>query len=297
MKKTELSPRGPSQETRRIALYKRHGFFTNDTRGAVIKRATNAEELERTFKLVYQNYIGQGFIKPNSSGLRIRPCDTSSDSAFYIAKYKDEVIGVSGLVQDSDDLGLPSDRIYKDELDTLRNDSGVVFEATVQIITPAFRNTGVLTELQRCILIQSIDGGCTDLVATVSTSQKSYYELIGFEQIGPVRNYTTGAKDLVVLMRLRAQELDEGLFAREETGSFWKQYSVEDNPYRQQIWQWSRQLKATFNNHQAISELFAKCPTLLTTATPDEYEAIKRRLGADAFSLLAEMHCPEAQSA
>lgn len=284
-KSTESS----SKEARRLAIYVRNGFFSGDTRGATIKRATSVDELERVFALVHDIYVRQGFIPPSSSRLRMRPYDTTCDTTYFIAVYKDDVVGSSGIVIDSDDLGVPSDNLYGDVLDGLREkESTTIFEATSQALEPAFRNTGVLFELQRCLFIQSIDMGCTDLVATCSLSQKSYYELIGFEQIGPVRNYRVGTKDSVVLMRLRTQEMHEVLFSRPETGSFLERLSVTENPYREKLWQWRQQAKNTYRNQQAMVELFSKCPSLFHNASLNEERAMKKRLGEQLYDRILE---------
>ena len=111
-----------AKNQRRLALLRRCGLFSASLNGAKINRATTTEELRQAFRIVHDAFVEAGYINPCPGGMRIRSFEAAGESEMFVAKKDGTVIGALGLIVDSPDLGLPSDSVFKAELDRLRTD-------------------------------------------------------------------------------------------------------------------------------------------------------------------------------
>lgn len=271
----------PTQDQRRLRLLQRRGFFTDKTHGAKTFRATNADDLRMAYGVVHDRFVESGFIKPTPSGLRVRAWETDPNTATFISKSGDEVVGVFSIVSDSDDLKLPSDNAFESELDDLRSQGRVLCELTSQAIAKEFRNSSITTELMRCIFAQGWHNEATDLVCSISPGLVKFYEFIGFKQLGEVKSYSDTIDDPVALMVLEDfqsrwlhEDLDSGSME-----AYWKRYFIAENPYMNAIPVWNTMAEYTFNDPDAIQYLFAGCANLFDNASPTQFAGIEQRLG------------------
>lgn len=88
--------------------------------GIEYKVASTTDEIKKAYALVYENYIEKKFCNLDIHKMRIFLFDSLLTTRTFIAKEGEEVIATATLVFDSS-IGLPSDGIYKDRLDQLRN--------------------------------------------------------------------------------------------------------------------------------------------------------------------------------
>lgn len=81
--------------------------------------ARSRSELERSFELVYQEYIRQGYIDGHPSGMRFFLHNVLPETTTFVALLDDNVVATATIIPDSP-LGLPMDDLYKEEVDELR---------------------------------------------------------------------------------------------------------------------------------------------------------------------------------
>ena len=280
--------RKSTRESRRMALLKRTGLFGGDTRGAVVSRAVSVEDLLCAYGLVHDAFVEKGFIRPHPSGTRMRVFEALGSTATFVAKANGGVVGVGSLVADSEDLGLPSDEAFGDEIDALRRQGRRVCEATNEAVATDFRKTAVPTELMRCLYAHASSVGCADLITTVSPGHARFYGLLGFERISEVRSYSREIHDPVVVVRMnfdtiqpRAEKVDQNELADD---CFLKSYYLDDNSYHRYVKTWSILAERTFADPQLLQELFVVRSPLLAECSQRELDAVRRRWGQDVFA-------------
>lgn len=82
--------------------------------------ARTKEELYQAYSLVYKEYISRGYIpKYYKSKIRLSIYNALPSTTTFVAKDKNKVVATVTLIPDSP-IGLPMDKIYKKELDSLR---------------------------------------------------------------------------------------------------------------------------------------------------------------------------------
>lgn len=248
-------------------------------------RATSAHDLREAYKVVHDTYVQSGFIMPTKSGIRLRPWETDVNTGTFVSKIEDQIIGVCSVVMDSDDLKLPSDKVFGAEMDAIRGEDRVLCEITGQAVVPDYRNCSVTTELMRAVVAHGWYKDMTDLICAISPNLVKFYEFIGFEQIGKIKSYSDVIDDPVALMRWdikRDQErwqpisLDEPCML-----AFWKRFFFVENVYINAIPLWNSMAERTFENSIAMAYLFEGCEELFDEATSAQLTAMEHRLGGD----------------
>jgi hypothetical protein len=273
---------------RRVALLRRAGLFDPDTQGATITRATTLEDLTSAYRLVHDVFVRQGYIHPDETGIRIRVFEAMPETATFIAKADGQVVGVTSVIMDSPELGLPTDKAFAAELDALRAQGRRICEGTNWLVADSHRNSAVMAELMRCSFAHALAVGCTDFIGTVSPGHAQFYVVLGFEQISEVRSYSREIDDPVVVVRFDLTGLSEVLAAIDEGGdeaeAFLKKYYVDDNPYQDSVRAWEGQSQALFRDPAALRELFVNRGNLLGRCSVDQLDAIRQRWGQRMFA-------------
>jgi GNAT superfamily N-acetyltransferase len=287
----------PKRESRRLALLKRMGLFS-DKISVRITRAMSVESLCEAYRLVHDVFVEEKYILPQRGGLRVRPFEALPDTATFVAELDGQVVGVQSLVVDSPELGLPSDEAFKEELDALRGPGRVLCEASNEAVVEAFRRTPVSTELMRCLFAQAMAVGCNELITTVSPGHAKFYELLGFEKISGVRSYSQELEDPVVVMRMCMDGLASRVAnIRDENGddeAFLKRYYLDENPYHQFVGPWSAMAQKAFLDPQDLYYLFVDRSGLLGECTPTQIEGIRRGWGDEVFFQVERFWSPAA---
>ncbi len=198
-------------KSRRMKLLERMGCFGPLPAGVKIYRASTLSDLCEAYRLVYDNFLKLGYILPNSSSMRIRLFEAMPETATFVAKANGKIVGVTSVVIDTPELGLPADKAFKPEIDNLRRKGRIICEGTNWIITPEYRRTPVMTELMRCCFAHAVANHCTDLLADITPTHKSFYELMDFKAIGSERSSSPDLDDPVVLVDLPIAETLENV--------------------------------------------------------------------------------------
>jgi ribosomal protein S18 acetylase RimI-like enzyme len=291
----QVSPLAEKRE-KRLALLTRLGFFGSDTRSAVVKRAVTVDELDAAYRLVHDCFVERDCIEPAPSGLRMRLWEALPEMATFVATVDGKVVGVQSLVNNSPGLGLPSDVVFRDEIDVLRmgpwptrSGSGrIVCEATNQAIAPAYRHSAVATELMRCLFAHALMVGCGELITAVSPGHSRFYELLGFESISTVRSGSVQSDTPAVLMRANVTDMvDRASEADDDSDGatlFIKCRCLASNPYRDKVRQWEAEAQAVFADPEGLCRLFVEASGLLSRCSEEEREAVCQSWGAGVFA-------------
>jgi hypothetical protein len=279
-------------ESRRLAMLKRAGLFGADTNGAVIVRAISSADLQKAYKVVHDVFVEEGYILPRTCGMRVRVYEALPETATFVAKVGDAVVGVQSLVVDWQDLGLPSDESFGQEIRALRGPGRRLCEATGQSIAQAFRKSAVPTELMRCCYAHATATGCNELITTVSPGHVRFYSLLGFEQISPVRSYSAEVEDPVVVVRMNLDTIAARAAVAEEQqvgdDVFLKSYYLDDNPYQQRVKAWVADAAAAFRDPALVRELFVEGSSILAECGPSELRVIRQRWGPELFDQVVQ---------
>ncbi|MCP4602595.1 MAG: hypothetical protein GY847_19120 [Proteobacteria bacterium] len=271
---------------RRLSKYQGCGLFSEDTIGEHT-RAVTATELKEAYGLVHDIFMEKGYILPYRSRMRVRPWETSPDTATFVSKIDDDIVGVFSAIADSEDLGLPSDESFQAEIDALRGKGTRICELSSQAIAPSYRHSPICTELMRCAFAHALHIGSTDLICAVSPETKGFFELIGFVQIGKVKNNSKDIDDPVVIMRLPdvQHRWTDAPQTDDPVEPFWRRFFVDDNPYIEEIDIWILAAQDMFDDSYEVVDLFGNCIELFKNSDPYQLKSIRRRLG-DAFYLV-----------
>lgn len=268
---------------RRLAVFRKNGFFSDDTRGAVVRRATNATDYAQVFRFVHDTYVQCGWVRAQTSGLRIRPWDLCPTTAVFMAKHEGKVVGTLIVAGDTPDLGLPMDWAFSDITNERRGPGRSLAEMGVQIVAPPFRHGSLLTELQRCAYAHLTHKGYTDLLAIVSPVQRHFMEIIDLHTLTEPRRWNPHLEDVVVLAAGDRPEFE----ARTKSASLKKgslddfrfRFLISENPYVGMMPQWDAEALGLFEEPSTLRNLASECLELWHSASPSELRAMVRHLG------------------
>ena len=87
--------------------------------GIEYRVARSREELEKAYRLVYQEYRKQGYLDENTANLQASVYNALPQTTTFVALIDDVVTATATIIPDSP-LGLPMDDLYQAELDDLR---------------------------------------------------------------------------------------------------------------------------------------------------------------------------------
>jgi hypothetical protein len=186
------SPAGTTLPDLVFAEKPRRGFRVPGlTRDVIVKAASERDEWEQAFRLVTNSYRARGY-EPPVGELHFTDYHALPDTVTFVAKHERQVIATLSLVSDNELLGLPIDRVYEEEIATLRAEG----HHLVEVIALADRDLGlreftpVFVSLMR-IMSQHARRHCaTTLVITINPRHRLFYtRVMGFVSLGPCREY------------------------------------------------------------------------------------------------------------
>ena len=270
---------------RKLGLLKRIGLFGENLKGCTILRACTADDLRQAYRLVHDVFLGEGFINPDPSHMRVRIFETNPETATFVAKVGDRVVGVLSVIGDSPDIGLPSDAAFKPELDELRRSGRRLCEATNQAVAEDYRKSAVPTELMRCAVALFLTEGYDEAIATVSPNHTAFYDLLGFRQVGSQRSYSKTIYDPVIALSM---DIDQ-YRAPQPTGlsrasEFVHQFLADGNHFLSCVGAWADEARREFLNPDLLKQLFVTERNFLARFAQDELESLKRRWGLETFA-------------
>ena len=146
--------------------------------------------------LVKKEYIRQGYISPNSIKSQIK---ISKNSATFIAKYENRVVGTVSVFFDSD-LGLPMDEIYNKELNKLRAQNKKIAEVGRLAIDsdflskePGFKekynSPFLVSSLFKLVFHYCIYKDFDNICISINPKHNLFYKSILFKDIGGLKFY------------------------------------------------------------------------------------------------------------
>ena len=178
------------------------------------------------WRLVYQEYVALGYVRPSALEYRYTLHDALPDTAAFLVERSGEAVGTVSVIPDSP-LGLPADESHPDALAQLHAAGRSPVEVgRLAIRKDCMNDRTVLVALFDAL---SIYGRCvrraTDLVITVNPGHARYYErMLLFECLGEERALGSVCGAPAVLLRLDL-ETAEGRYAQTygaEEGSFFR---------------------------------------------------------------------------
>lgn len=170
-----------------------------------IKIANTLEEREAVFHLGYQVYLEKGYIKENSNEWMLQNYDFNKDTTILIVQDQQKnIVGSVTLVFDGS-TPLPAEKIYSEELETLRGQNEKIVEISRLVIDPQYRNSKeILVLLFNYLYIYSFFvQKYTCLAIEVNPRHTAYYQaLLNFRAIGTEKPCPTVQSAPAILMFL-----------------------------------------------------------------------------------------------
>jgi len=278
-----------SPAERKLALLKKSGVFSPDTKGCTIERACTLPELRAAYALVHEVFVDTGYIHPESGNIRLRIYEACPETATFVAKKDGEVVGVLSVVLDSREFGLPSDVAFKPELDALRETGARLCEATNQAIAAEYRRSALLTELMRCATAYMLEAQCDRAIATVSPNHGGFYKLVGFSQLGPERSYSRALHDPVVALCADLSTLKKArpdfLSGAEE---FVFNFLHQANRFRFRAAKWTRRATRQFLSADLLKGLLMGQRNFLGECSLSELLHLRDRWGRELFDAVLD---------
>ena len=269
---------------RKLGLFKRTGLFGEDLKGCTIERACCAEDLRQAYRLVHDVFLRRGFIDPDPTQMRVRIYETTPETATFVAKVENRVVAVLSVVEDSRELGLPSDCSFKKELDALRRSGRRLCEFTNQVVVEEFRKSAVPTELMRCAGAMSLTSGFHEAFAAVSPAHNSFYQLLGFRQIGSQRSYSKTTEDPVVGLCMDIDQYRTRPNGLSAAAQFIREFLTDGNHFVSQVSAWADEARRHFLDAEVLRELFVAERNFLSRFARAELQVLHERWGHEIFS-------------
>jgi hypothetical protein len=152
--------------------------------------ATERDEFEAAFRLVYGGYLHRGLTRPNTPQMRITPFQLSPAAQVFVALRNKSVVSTLTLVEDSVH-GLPMESLFQDEIQAFRH-QGLRF-AEVSALThglPKERLNWEIAETLMSLMAQfAMTRNIDRLLITVCPQHAAFYRRIAFRPFSEVRSY------------------------------------------------------------------------------------------------------------
>lgn len=179
-----------------------------------IKIAEKYTEWEGAFRLLYEVYFDAGYVvEPVPSKIMFGLHHFHANTVVFIANFSDTPVSTLTQFFDNPVFGLPSDQIYKKELDALRAEGRIISEIGGLATRKKFRWQNLLLHLCQAMYWHSRSRKVDDLCIAVNPKHVSYYKTVFlFETIGPI-TFHPGVHAPAVLMRLNLDHFPEKLMA------------------------------------------------------------------------------------
>lgn len=154
------------------------------------KMATERQEFEAAFRLVYEGYLHRGLTLPNTPQMRITPFQLSPAAQVFVALRNQAVVSTLTLVEDSVH-GLPMESLFQDEVRAFRQKGLRIAE--VSALThglPKERLNWEIAESLMSMMAQfAVTRNVDRLLITVCPQHSAFYRRIAFRPFSEVRSY------------------------------------------------------------------------------------------------------------
>lgn len=166
-----------------------------------IKWADTVEERQAAFSVVHQEYLRLGYLeRPNPTGMHYGLHHVLPTSSTLVLKKAHEVVATLTHVLDTDLYGLPMDKLYRDELDALRDKGRRLAELSALATRRDFCWQRLFMILCRAAYHHALEKRVTDLCVMVNPRHVPFYKKVFlFEDLGPERYYSVVQAPAVAL--------------------------------------------------------------------------------------------------
>ncbi|MFC1672020.1 hypothetical protein ACFL01_02670 [Planctomycetota bacterium] len=176
--------------------------------------ANDFESRRSAYALVYRLYRKEGYAEANDSRMWLSFHNLLPDTVTLIVKRGEEMVGTLTVVFDSP-IGLPCDRVYRSEIDSLREAGRMPAEIISLGVAEEDRRVSrdILVKLFNYVYLVSWHlRGAADFVITVNPHHAAYYrKTLLFENWGPERTYKKVGGAPAVLLRLNLEIPDKAV--------------------------------------------------------------------------------------
>ena len=173
-----------------------------------IKIANDFATRRSAYELIYRLYREKGYANPNDSRMWLSLYNLLPDTTTLVVLREDKVVGTLTVVFDSS-LGLPGDKLYKEEIDVLRKTGRKPAEIISLGVADKGRRSSrdILIKLFNYVyLVSKHLKDATDFVITVNPHHAAYYhKTMFFEEWGHERTYEKLGGAPAVLLRLNLE--------------------------------------------------------------------------------------------
>lgn len=170
--------------------------------------ATNLEQVEAAWRLVYARYSHMGLIDENGFGIHTAPAAVGKHACVIWGPEGPEVGYTMTLFRDNP-MGLALDSVYAPYLDALRVQGRRLLEVGMLADRrqSAARSIGALFSMMRWAIYYGLHNDLSDIVVGVHPHHAQFYvRCYGFEEFAPPTTYPMVRDNPVVLLRLRLRE-------------------------------------------------------------------------------------------
>ena len=173
--------------------------------------ASTREEREAAFHLVYNSYLQAGLGEMNDYEMRVTPYHLSDCSEIFIATRRGKVIFTMTLIMDGEELGVPMESVYGDEVDRLRRRGLRLGE--VSCLADCQRHAReffpVFLHTSRLMVQYARYRGLDALVAAVHPKHARFYRrFMDFHAFGLEKTYPTVRNHPAVALWLEFARID-----------------------------------------------------------------------------------------
>ena len=175
--------------------------------GLTFRVAQSIDDVVNAWRMAYKAYRRRDLIEPNRHRLHAAPQAAGRHSAIIIGCMNQVNVTTLTAIADQEN-GLPLDRIYSQELTSLRRQNRKLIEVGLfaDRRDELGRTTEALFQLMRYAYYYGIFNNATDFVVAVFPRHVKFYtRAIGFEVCGPAKSYPVVKSQTVVLLRLDVQ--------------------------------------------------------------------------------------------
>lgn len=184
-----------------------------------IKPATTRGELIEAFSLAHDRYVQLGYMDPEPCGMRLKLQNILPSTRVFAAYHEGKMVATATLILDSP-LGLPSDDIYKFELDSLRAKHRFVAEGSSLVTAREFSCSNVFMLLFKVAYAYAKYAKVDDICIAVNPKHTRFYETILLaEPIGGLRSFPSVKDAPAILERIELRNAD---------GRFEEAYGMEE---------------------------------------------------------------------
>jgi len=168
---------------RRLQLSGVGDFLRNWNKDLIIKLNILKDELDSVFKLVHDRYLFAKIIEPQPDKRWFTKFHLLPTTKVFTAYRKEDKkytypICTTTVVFDSPDFGLPSDNIYHDKLEELRNKGKKIAEFCSLAALPNMQSRNAYFPIFKILYKYVKEQGFTDLVITIQPKHVGFYEKV-----------------------------------------------------------------------------------------------------------------------